>query len=77
MVSPSAPLPEAARYRGVWWKPRWVQDIISELRKVTWPTRHETAHLTLVVMVVAVLFGIVLGAADIGFSWVVERTVLR
>ena len=31
--------------RGAW--PRWVADIVSELRKVTWPTRQETTHLTL------------------------------
>ncbi len=51
-------------------------DIISELRKVTWPTRQETAHLTLVVLVVSILFGIVLGSADLFFNWLIERTLL-
>ena len=58
-------------------KPRWAMGIISELRKVTWPTRQETTHLTLVVIIVSLLFGLVLGSADIGFSWLLEQTVLR
>lgn len=63
--------------RGGFLRPRWVVDIISELRKVTWPTRQETAHLTLVVIVVSILFGILLGTADLGFSWLIENTILR
>ncbi len=63
--------------RGGFLRPRWVVDIVSELRKVTWPTRQETAHLTVVVIVVSILFGIVLGAADLGFSWLIEHTILR
>jgi preprotein translocase subunit SecE len=52
-------------------------DILSELRKVTWPTRAETMHLTIVVIVVSILFGVILGGADLIFSWVVEQTILR
>jgi preprotein translocase subunit SecE len=52
-------------------------DIISELRKVTWPTRQETAHLTVVVIIVSLLFGVVLGGADLFFSWLIEQTILR
>lgn len=78
-VSTSAPLPAGARVAamGPWYKPRWAMDIISELRKVTWPTRQETLHLTVVVIVISLLFGLVLGAADFAFSWVVENTILR
>jgi preprotein translocase subunit SecE len=67
---------EPARRRSIL-KPRWVMDIISELRKVTWPTRQETAHLTLVVIVVSLLFGAFLGSADLAFSWVVERILFN
>lgn len=63
--------------RGSFLRPRWVIDILSELRRVTWPTRQETAHLTMVVIIVAILFGIVLGSADLGFSWLIEHTILR
>jgi preprotein translocase subunit SecE len=55
----------------------WLRDIRDELRKVTWPTRQETLHLTLVVVVVSALFGVLLGAADVGLNWVVEQTILR
>ena len=64
-------------HRGSLLKPRWAMDIISELRKVTWPTRQETTHLTVVVIIVSILFGIVPGGADVGFSWFVEHTILR
>jgi preprotein translocase subunit SecE len=52
-------------------------DIIAELRKVTWPTRQEVLNLTTVVLVVAAIIGVFLGLADMGFSWVVEQTILR
>jgi preprotein translocase subunit SecE len=58
-------------------KPRWAQDIISELRKVTWPSRREVANLTVVVIIVAILLGMVLGTADLLFGWLVEETLLR
>ncbi|MSQ42090.1 MAG: preprotein translocase subunit SecE [Dehalococcoidia bacterium] len=75
-ISVPASAAEGAR-RGSLLKPRWATDIISELRKVTWPTRQDTASLTLVVVVVSLLFGAVLGASDIGFSWLIEHTILR
>ncbi|MSP22518.1 MAG: preprotein translocase subunit SecE [Dehalococcoidia bacterium] len=62
------------------WKPwtwRWTSDIISELRKVTWPARQETTNLTFVVIVVSILVAVVLGGADIGFSWLVEKILFR
>jgi preprotein translocase SecE subunit len=54
-------------------EPRFVADIISELRKVTWPTFAETRYLTLVVAIVAVAVGIFLGAVDFVFGWVIEQ----
>jgi len=56
---------------------RPVLDIISELKKVTWPTREETTRLTVAVIVVAVAIGVALGGIDLGFNWLVENTVLR
>lgn len=72
--APSTPEPVT---RGSLLRPKWVVDILSELRRVTWPTRQETAHLTLVVIIVSIFFGIVLGSADLGFSWLIEHTILR
>jgi preprotein translocase subunit SecE len=58
-------------------RPRWVEDIISELRKVTWPTRQDTTNLTMVVVVVSVAVGLALGGIDLLFNWVIENTLLR
>ena len=56
--------------------PRAVIGIIDELRKVVWPSRHETANLTVVVLVVSIAIGIFLGAIDFGLNRVVEETLL-
>lgn len=55
-------------------QPRFLSDIVSELRKVTWPTLAETRYLTMVVAVVAVAVGLVLGGIDLLFGWIIERT---
>ena len=54
-------------------QPRFVADIISELRKVTWPTFSEVRYLTLVVAIVAVSVGLLLGGLDLFFGWLIER----
>ena len=56
--------------------PRPVMGIIDELRKVVWPSRQETANLTVVVLVVAIAVGIFLGAIDFGLNRVVENVLL-
>ena len=58
-------------------KPRWAMDILSELRKVTWPSRRETANLTGVVIIVSLALGVVLGGADLFFGWLIQQTLLR
>ncbi len=58
-------------------RPRWATDIISELQKVTWPTRETTWYLTVVVLVVAVAFGIFLGGVDMFFNWAIDNSLLR
>ena len=57
--------------------PRYVRDIVTELRKVSWPPREETTRLTGVVITVAVTIGLLLGGVDLGFNWVVEQVLLR
>jgi len=76
-MSVSAPAVAGEARRGNRFVPRWIADIVSELRKVTWPSRHEVGYLTLVVVIVSVFFGAVLGAADLGFNWLIENAVLR
>ena len=74
-MSVSAPAAEG-RPGGRRFVPRWITDIVSELRKVTWPSRGEIGYLTVVVVIVSAIFGVILGAADLGFSWLIEN-ILR
>ena len=57
--------------------PRFLMDIINELRKVVWPTRDDVVYLTIVVVIITILFGAVLGAIDLGFGWLVDNTILQ
>lgn len=59
------------------WRPRFVMDIVNELRKVVWPTREDVTYLTIVVVIIAILFGAALGAIDIGFGWLIDNTILN
>jgi len=43
-------------------------EVISELKKVTWPSRQETIRLTLLVITVSVAIGIALGILDLLFA---------
>ena len=43
-------------------------EIISEMRRVTWPSRQETFRLSLMVIGVATAVGVFLGAVDYAFS---------
>ena len=56
--------------------PRFATEIVTELRKVIWPTREDVVYLTIVVLVVTLILGAVLGAIDIGFGWLIEKTLL-
>ncbi len=70
---------EAAKKRSPYdrFVPKFFRDIISELKKVTWPTREETMRLTAAVVVVTVAIGAMLGGIDITFNWIVDNTLLR
>jgi preprotein translocase SecE subunit len=45
-------------------------EVISELRKVTWPTRQETFAATIVVIVTVIVSSLFLGLFDLIWSWV-------
>jgi preprotein translocase SecE subunit len=55
---------------------RFISDTISEMKKVTWLSKRETAYLTGLVLLVAISAGIVLGLIDIGFSSLVSTFLL-
>jgi preprotein translocase subunit SecE len=47
---------------------QFLRDVRSELRKVAWPSRRETANLTAVVIALSVAMGLFLGGVDFLFQ---------
>lgn len=61
---------------GTWRNARintWVQEVVTELKKVTWPSALETRAATVVVIVTSAVVSVVLGFFDLGFNWVMEK----
>ncbi len=56
---------EARRRVGIF---QFFGEVVSELKKVTWPTREDATRLTTLVIAVAVTIGIALGIIDMLFS---------
>ena len=55
---------------------QFARETISELKKVTWPTRQQTVNLTLLVVLVSVAVGIMLGVIDWVFLQLVDNLLL-
>ena len=51
---------------------RIIGETIAELKKVVWLTKREAAYLTFLVLVVAIIVGLILGAFDYGFTRLVD-----
>jgi preprotein translocase subunit SecE len=47
-------------------------DVYHELTRVTWPSRHDAARLTLLVLAVSAFMGVFLGLWDLAFTELVE-----
>jgi len=47
----------------------YLRGVVSEIQKVTWPTREETQRLTLIVLAVTAAFAIGLGLLTTFYSW--------
>ncbi len=50
----------------------YFREVMSELKKVVWPTRTETRRLTLMVLAISGAVGLILGAIDLGFTRLVN-----
>lgn len=53
----------------------FLQETFSELRKCVWPSREETARLTMVVIVLAIAAGFFLGGLDRIFAELFNRVI--
>lgn len=56
---------------------RLVNDIIAEIKKVTWLTRREIINLTAMVLVVTIVVGLLIGGIDYGFAYLIELFINR
>ncbi len=50
----------------------FVNDIIDELKKVTWPSRETTIRLTIVVLLISLIIGIYIGIIDVALAKLLE-----
>ena len=48
------------------------KDVVSEMRKVSWPKRKELTRYTIVVLSTVVFMAVYLGVIDLGISQVLE-----
>ena len=55
----------------------FLQETYQELRKSVWPSREETARLTMVVIVLAIAAGFFLGGLDRVFAELFSRIIFR
>lgn len=60
------PAPSEATRRGGLWQ--FFGEVVSELKKVTWPSRQETTRLTILVIAISGTIGIALGILDLLFN---------
>lgn len=56
---------------------KFAGEVLSELRKVTWPTWPQVRDLSMVVIAVSVAVGAILGGIDFLFSKIIEVTLLN
>lgn len=56
---------------------RFLQEVMEELRKSVWPSKEETARLTVIVIVLAVAVGFFLGGLDRVFAELFNRLIFR
>jgi preprotein translocase subunit SecE len=51
---------------------KYFRGVVSELKKVTWPTRKELTTTTMVVLVFILIFSVVVGVIDLGLGKLLE-----
>ena len=54
---------------------KFIREVRSELRKVTWPSREAAINLTILVVAVSAAVGLLLGVIDFGFKTLFELLI--
>lgn len=60
----------------VFW-PTYFRNSWKELKQVTWPTRRETRHLTLAVIIFSVIFGLLIAVVDYGLDKLFRKLIIE
>jgi len=55
----------------------WIEGVVDELKKVTWPTKKETFRLTAVVIIISLIIGFYIGIIDILLTKILEFLTLK
>ena len=55
----------------------FTRNIVSELRKVAWPSRQEATRLTLIVLAVTIVIAVMLGVIDYAFSKFADAVLIK
>lgn len=55
---------------------RLPREVITELRRVTWPSREEAVRLTIMVLIVSTVVGLFLGGVDYVFNFLMTEFIL-
>jgi preprotein translocase subunit SecE len=51
----------------------FVQEVVTELKKVSWPSFAQTRNMTILVIIVSLLMGVYVGGADYLFTQLMNR----
>ena len=68
-VKPAGAKQHSARFQ-------YIGEAVTELKKVIWLSRQETAYLTVMVVIVSVAVGVLLGGLDYGFANLINKLLL-
>ena len=55
----------------------FINNAVTEGKKVVWPTRRETFQMTLIVIILVTIMAIFLGFVDVGFSYIINLLLGR
>lgn len=53
----------------------FLKEVGGEIQKVVWPTRSELVGASIIVVILALFFAVVLGAMDSGFSTIIKNII--
>ena len=54
----------------------YLNEILFELKKITWPKREELLGATIIVCILVVVFAVILGGMDTAFGYLIRRFII-